>query len=105
MLTYILTVAICAACISYTICCTSIFFWLRELVSPIHHKIDELIHCPYCLSHYIVLIIMLLSDNPPLCPLFVIVGIIALLHYIMVRTYKPVAEYMVDRQLAKRNKR
>ena len=59
---------------------------------------------------------MLLSDNPPLCPifpwfvfnfiftLFVIVGIIALLHYVMVRTYKPVAEYMVDRQLAKRNK-
>lgn len=117
MLLYILMVALCTACISYTICCTSIFLWLRELVSPIHPKIEELIHCPYCLSHYIVLTIMLLTDNTPvysvfpwyvcnfILTLFVIVGVVSLFHFVMVRAYKPVAEYMVDRQLAKRNKR
>lgn len=117
MIAYIILVALCAACISYTICCTSIFLWLRELVSPIHHKIEELIHCPYCLSHYIVLIIMLLTDKLPVYSIFpwficnflfmwfVIVGVVGLLHHVLIRAYKPVAEYMVDRQLAKRNKR
>lgn len=115
MIDYIVFVALCAACISYTICCAGIFKPLREWVSPIHPKIEELIHCPYCLSHYVVLVIMLTTSNVKevliyitgnviydfLFTLFTIVCIVALLHYVMCRAYAPVAEYLGYRALKK----
>lgn len=114
-LEYILLVALCAACISYTICWTAIFKWLRELLSNVHPKLEELIHCPYCFSHYVVLTIMLTTENISqyLVPItsytvynflftwFAIVCIVSLLHFVMLRTYKPVMDYMADRYLMK----
>lgn len=115
ILEYILSVALCAACISYTICWTSIFKWFRELLSKVHSKIEELIHCPYCFSHYVVLTIMLTTENVSqyLVPItnctiynflftwFAIVCVISLLHFVMLRTYRPVMDYMADRYLMK----
>lgn len=60
---------------------------------------------------------MLLTENTPvysvfpwyvcnfILTLFAIVGVVSLFHFVMVKIYKPVAEYMVDRQLAKHNKK
>lgn len=110
---YIIVVAMCAASISFTITTTSIFLWFRELISPIHHKIEELIHCPYCISHYIILVIMLLTSDIPYFHIFsytilnflflwfVIVALVALLHNTILKAYKPVTDYMIYRKLQK----
>ena len=105
--TYILTVALCAASISYTISVTSIFEWLRNLIEDhIGGKIEELIHCPYCLGHYVVLVIMFTTRGLKyhLMPIsgnivydflftwFCIVCVLSLLHYFMNLAYKPIAE-------------
>ena len=109
---YILTVALCAASISYTICYTSIFVWLREWLSKYHHKLEELIHCPYCFCHYVILTIMLTTDGV-LVPIsqstlynflftwFCIVCVTSLLHCIMLIAYEPVIKFMTDRRLEK----
>lgn len=105
--TYILAVALCAASISYTISVTSIFEWLRNLIEDhIGGKIEELIHCPYCLGHYVVLVIMFTTRGLKyhLMPIsgnivydflftwFCIVCVLSLLHYFMNLAYKPIAE-------------
>lgn len=109
-------VALCAAGIGFTITTTSMFYWLRELVSPIHHKIEELIHCPWCLGHYIVLIIMLLSKKLEYIVIFdivwmdfiftwfVIISMMGILQFVLLRAFKPVAQAMTDRALSKLNK-
>lgn len=109
---YILLVALCAASISFTITTTSMFKWLREGLSPIHTKIEELMYCPYCFSHYVVLVI-LFCTNSVLAPVtslvwfnflftwFVIVCIVAVLHYILLRAYEPVAKAMMSREIMK----
>ena len=104
--TYILAVALCAASISYTISVTSIFEWLRNLIEDhIGGKIEELIHCPYCLGHYVVLVIMFTTKGLRyhLMPIsgnivydflftwFCIVCVLSLLHYFMNIAYKPIA--------------
>lgn len=105
--TYILTVALCAASISYTISVTSIFEWLRNLITNhIGGKIEKLIHCPYCIGHYVVLVIMFTTEYVEnyLIPItnilvydflftwFCIVCVLSLLHYFMNLAYKPIAE-------------
>lgn len=115
---YILTVALCAASISYTICWTSIFRGLREWLSKFHHKLEELIHCPYCFSHYVILVIMFTTRgvNEYLVPIskfvvynflftwFCIVCITCLLHSVMLIAYNPVIDYMTNRKLEKLNR-
>lgn len=112
---YILTVALCAACISYTITRTSIFLWLRNIVGKIHTKLDELIHCPYCFAHYVVLTIMFTTKNLStkliqindsvvynfLFTWFCIICLVCLIHYIMLLAYKPVAETETFRKMRK----
>ena len=119
MIEYMLMVALCAASISYTISYTSIFRAFREWISPIHPKIEELIHCPYCLCHYVILVIMLTTEDieEVLFPItdwliynflftwFGIVCITSLLHCIMLIAYRPVIQYMTDRKLAKLKKK
>lgn len=102
-------IAFASAAISFTITTTSIFKWLRELVSPVHHKFEELIHCPWCLSHYITLFWMLiylrhLSFMLFILTWFAIQGIIGLLHYVYLRTYEPVAKAMAQRLIEKLRK-
>ena len=115
MVVYIVLVALCAASISYTISYTSIFLGFREWISKFHHKLEELIHCPYCLCHYVILTIMFTTNNisSKLVPItnnivynflftwFCIVCITSLLHCVMLIAYRPVMQYMTDRKIAK----
>lgn len=104
-------IALVVASVSFTITVTSVFKWLRELVSSIHPKLEELIHCPYCLSHYIAALLIWLTDfiypltNSLLLnfllTLFSVVGIVAILHYVMLRTYEPIAKITAYRELEK----
>ena len=119
MVVYIVLVALCAASISYTISYTSIFLGFREWVSKFHHKLEELIHCPYCLCHYVILTIMFTTNDisSKLVPItnnivynflftwFCIVCITSLLHCVMLIAYRPVMQYMTDRKIAKIQKR
>ena len=115
IIVYIILVALCAASISYTISYTSIFLGFREWVSKFHHKLEELIHCPYCLCHYIILTIMFTTNDisSKLVPItnnivydflftwFCIVCVTSLLHCVMLIAYRPVMKYMTDRKIAK----
>lgn len=117
---YILAVALCAASISYTISTTNIFQWLRNLITDhIGGKIEELIHCPYCLGHYVILVIMLTTKSVRsyLVPItgylvydflftwFCIVCVLSLIHYFMNLAYKPIAEKEGIREKLKEQKR
>lgn len=115
IIVYIILVALCAASISYTISYTSIFLGFREWISKFHHKLEELIHCPYCLCHYVILTIMFTTNDisSKLVPItnnivynflftwFCIVCITSLLHCVMLIAYRPVMQYMTDRKIAK----
>ena len=115
MVVYIILVALCAASISYTISYTSIFLGFREWISKFHHKLEELIHCPYCLCHYVILTIMFTTNDisTKLVPIannivynflftwFCIVCVTSLLHCVMLIAYRPVMKYMTDRKIAK----
>ena len=115
IIVYIILVALCAASISYTISYTSIFLGFREWISKFHHKLAELIHCPYCLCHYIILTIMFTTNDisSKLVPIannivynflftwFCIVCVTSLLHCVMLIAYRPVMKYMTDRKIAK----
>ena len=115
IIAYIILVALCAASISYTISYTSIFLGFREWISKFHHKLEELIHCPYCLCHYVILTIMFTTNNisSKLVPItnnivynflftwFCIVCVTSLLHCVMLIAYRPVIQYMTDRKIAK----
>lgn len=119
IIVYIILVALCAASISYTISYTSIFLGFREWISKFHHKLEELIHCPYCLCHYVILTIMFTTNDisSKLVPItnnivynflftwFCIVCITSLLHCVMLIAYRPVMQYMTDRKIAKIQKR
>lgn len=110
---YMILVALCAACISYTICYASLFLGFRDWLSQFHKKLEELIHCPYCFCHYVILTIMFTTENicDYLIPItsyvvynfiftwFCIVCITSLLHCVMLIAYKPVMEYMAHRAL------
>ena len=106
LLTYILIVSLCSASISYTVSCAGIFEGLRKAVSKWGKWFEDLIHCPYCFGHYVTLAIILITlmggselfyiaDWNLFDLLFVwfaCVCVMSLLHFIMVRAYKPVAE-------------
>ena len=108
----LLAVSSGAAAISFTITTTSMFEWLRELVSPIHHKIEELIHCPWCLGHWTVFVIMLIAKVPLieitdwylfnwLFTAFALMSPVGLIHYVLLRAYEPVAKAMLRRKINK----
>ncbi len=106
----ILMAALCCAAISHTICVTSIFKPIREYLSKIHPKIDQLIHCPWCLGHYVILIFLLTSDISLVIvskyyiynlftTWFAIVCIMGIIHYVLLRTYEPIAKAAAQRKI------
>lgn len=108
----ILFAAICCGAISFTISFTGIFEKLRDFLEKKNKFLGELIHCPWCLNHYIVLVFLLTSDVEYiniskyviyqfLFTWFVIVGISGILHYILLRAYQPVSQLMLHRKLLK----
>ena len=113
-LEFILVVAFVTTSISFTICVTGIFLWLRTLISKLGSKFEELIHCPWCFGHYVALIILLLSNhtrskllfNSVFLDFFVywfcIMTIVGILHYVLLRTYAPIAEAEMFRKMHKK---
>lgn len=113
----LVAVALCSAAISFTITVTSIFSWFRESVSTLGHKMEELVHCPWCFSHYVTLLILLSSAVPSLpfagsgvmipklynfcITWFTVQCIVGLLHYVLLRAYEPVAKAMAMRMQQK----
>lgn len=109
----LLMVALCSATISFTITTTSMFTWFREMVASWGvHKLEELVFCPWCFSHYVTLVILLTSNviginifNNNIANFlftwFTIQAVIGLLHYVLLRAYEPVAKAMGNRALNK----
>ena len=107
MLETIVYIALMVASVSFTITTTSIFKWFRELVSPIHGKIEELIHCPYCLGHWITFAVLFFIYDYSVSPAFflqafAVMGLVAIFHYVILRAYEPVAKAMARRELEKK---
>lgn len=105
-------IAFATTSISFTITTTSIFKWLRELISPVHHKLEEVIHCPWCLSHYISLVLLCVFYDKVLfldlniwlnliLDWFALLCPVGLFHFVFLRAYKPVAEAMFNREIEK----
>jgi hypothetical protein len=107
----LLILALCVSSVSFTVTTTSIFKEVREWVSAIHHKLEELIHCPWCFSHWITFIVLLMIGNwieitgwsfiDFLLNTFAITCISGLSHFVLLRAYEPVAKAMVARQIEK----
>jgi hypothetical protein len=108
--------AFVVSCISFTITWTSIFRPIREKIGSWHPKLDELMHCPWCFSHYVAFIMVYTSElEVPIVSdiafyqfmftSFAIIGISGVIHYILLRAYEPVAKASVMRQLEKVNKK
>lgn len=101
--------------ISFTISTTSMFTWLREILSSVHEKLEELIHCPWCLSHWVIIVMFVLLSSLGVQPYnvsgnyfldFIITGfamtfVSGLGHYVLLRAYKPVMENMMMRKMEK----
>lgn len=112
----ILAAIFVSAAISFTITRTGIFTSFRELISSVHPKLEQLIWCPWCLNHYVVIIMLLTSDIELLevskysiynflFTMFLIVGAAGILHYVLIRAYEPVIDTMLERELEKSRKK
>ena len=106
-----IAISLAVSGISFTVTFTSIFSWLRELVSSLHPKLEELIHCPWCFSHWVTFPLVFLIDfrlavSSPIIDYFLtafaIIGASGLAHYVFLRAYKPVHENMMMREMEKR---
>ena len=108
----LLIAALCCAAISHTLCITSIFKQPREYLSKIHPKIEQLVHCPWCLGHYIVFLYLMIpgikffpaSDYNLvnfIITWFDIICIMGIIHYVLLRAYEPVAKIGAQRKIDK----
>jgi hypothetical protein len=98
---------------SFTITFTSMFKWFREWVSPWHHKIEELVHCPWCFSHWVTFLVLGIVGDwfnfsgigfvDFLLTSFAITLFSGLGHYVILRAYEPVAKAMAARTIQKLN--
>lgn len=100
----IIMLALAVSAISFTISFTSIFMGVREWISRIHPKLEELIHCPWCLSHYVALVAMFTAGKYTgfidfVAQWFAMICLSGLCHYVLLRAYKPVMENMMNRKI------
>lgn len=98
----LIIIAFTVASITFTITMTSIFESVRDSISKVHPKLDELIHCPYCLGHYISFLLILYTGfRIPIfniyfldciMTVFPIMALVAILHKPILMAYEPVAK-------------
>ena len=84
---------------------------MRELFSRIHPKVEQLFHCPYCLGHWITFVSLFvlpvrasLSENTIidfLATAFCVMGMVAVLHFVILRAYEPIQKMELQRMLDK----
>lgn len=107
-----LLVAACAASISFTVTMSGMFEFMREWIYAKNDFFGQLITCPYCFGHYVVLTMLFTSDIPllhisslPLYNLlftwFMLMGIVALLHKVIITAYEPVMLLKAKRHVEK----
>jgi hypothetical protein len=53
----IILLALAVSAASMTITTSNVTEWLRVSVSKLGQRFEELIHCPYCLSHWLAAIV------------------------------------------------
>jgi hypothetical protein len=110
-ITTLLLIALAVGSSSFTVTFTGIFKGIREMVSEIHPKLEELIHCPWCFSHWVTFLFLFLTSytykftdcwlaNFALTT-FAITAISGIIHYVLLRAYEPVAKAMVQRHIDK----
>lgn len=113
----LILLALCLSTVTFTISSTGIFEPVRKLLSKIHLKVEELIHCPFCLSHWVVIFFSFFFYNAiepePILGIywfdfivnaFAIICISAVIHFVLLRAYKPVGEAMMRRELERLEK-
>lgn len=110
-LEFLVVMALVVCSISFTVSFTGIFKPVRELLSRIHPKVEELIHCPYCFGHWVTFAVLgIVNDWIPftkigfidyLLTAFAIMALAGLGHYVLLRAYKPVHEEMAYREIEK----
>lgn len=116
----LIALALAVSSITFIISMSSIFEGFRERVSSIHDKLDELVHCPLCLSPWFFIYVLSMpgmdiieffswySDSyfilgmNYLFNLFFLVAISSLGHHVMIRAYDPVAALKAKRAIMKR---
>jgi len=115
----ILLLAFAVSGVTFTVSVTSIFSWLRELVSKIHPKFEELIFCPWCLSFWVTTVLLLFKNKDIdlliitnnivvnfFITVFAVMTVSGLIHFVLLRAYEPVAKAMAQRFIDKlRNKK
>jgi hypothetical protein len=111
-MTSIIVYALLVASISFTITVTSIFKEIREFISLGHPKLEELIHCPWCLGHWIMFLVVFLGEVYPFTKIWIVdlfftsftaMSIVGIIHYVLLRAYKLIAESMTQRNIDKLN--
>lgn len=103
---YILYVGLAAAAVSFTISSTAIFQKFRNFVESKSEWLSDLVHCPWCLNHYVVLFFMLIQPDSEwnnvgdfITHWFSSVCVALPIHYIALRAYKPVIKAGIERDL------
>jgi len=78
----IILLALAVSSISVTITKSNAMEWLRQLVSKLGRWPEELIHCPYCLSHWIAAAgVLLMAEGTLFQILLTIMAVVTLATY------------------------
>jgi hypothetical protein len=118
ILSQIIIAGLVVGSVSFTISMSSIFLGFREWISPKSHFMEKLIHCPWCLAHWVCGLMLLMTTNilvdvsilpgvagvlfNGLYTLFAIVGVSGLLHYVLLRAYDPAKKIEKMREIDQR---
>lgn len=110
---FLTAAALVCAAVSFTVAFTGVFKPMREAVGKLHPKLDELMHCPWCLNHYVVFLCLAIARNIPFIQAsnntffnfvftaFFMIGVGGLAHYVLLRAYEPVAKAEAFRKIKK----
>jgi len=108
----LLYIMLAVSSITFTIAVTSIFESIRVRVSNIHPKLEELIHCPYCLSAYVSFLLLSIGWIFNIVPythgfiefifdIFAVMAGVGILHYPILRAYEPILREHARKKLLK----
>jgi len=106
----ILAASLCCAGISFTVTISGMFERLRNWIYNKNKFLGELITCPWCFGHYVVFVLLLISDIQYiivsqyvvfnfLFTSFVIIGLMGLWHKILLVAYDPVMKIKAQREI------